>query len=45
MEANELLERCLTFIDWMKSEQGEIDDDNLENDIITYLESLKKDTK
>ena len=45
MKAKELLERCLAFIDWMKSEQGEINDDNLGNDIIAYLESLEKDTK
>jgi len=44
METKELLERCLAFIDWMKSEQGEFDDGNLENDITAFLENLEKDS-
>lgn len=32
-----LLNRSLGFINWIKQDEGEIDDDNLENDIIDFL--------
>lgn len=42
-ESKELLERSLEFINWMKQDQGEFDDDGLEDDIINYLEKIDKD--
>lgn len=37
-KAEALLERALDFINWIKQEEGEIDDDGLENDILTFFD-------
>ena len=39
-EGKELLEKSLGFINWMKQDQGEFDDDGLEDDIVNYLEKM-----
>lgn len=40
-ESKELLERSLNFINWVKQDLGEFDDDGLEEDISNYLGKIQ----